>query len=255
MNGDLATLTRIVLHGLRGPITVRSQKWDLAMPGLGHSAFLDNERLAAVLTYIRRSWKNYGDPVDVDAVAEIRNAHAGRTAMWTVESLKNPDAALSANAESSADPLAKFREALELGNAERGRALFHGTGGVRCQACHRVGHMGGGFVGPDLTTVGARSTREHLLESLIQPSKVIAEGYRTVGIETVDGQFHSGIIIDEDEERAEIGLLVGGSTSIPKAKIKHRVAATVSSMPPVGEIYSTEEIADLVAYLESLKTD
>ncbi len=252
--GDAATLTRIVLHGLQGPIKVGNQTWTMAMPGLGHSPFLNNERLAAVLTYVRRAWGNTGDPIDVAAVAKVRNKHRNRTAMWTADALKNPDADFSTDAANAMDTLQKYRGSLTKGNADRGKALFHAATRIRCHACHQVGQMGGGFVGPNLTTVGARSTREHLLQSLILPSKVIAESHQTVGIETRDGELHSGIIIREQDAAVELGLPLGGSIKIPKKEIKERFVSPVSSMPPVGDIYSVNEIADLVAYLASLKT-
>ncbi|MGY8654153.1 MAG: DUF7133 domain-containing protein [Verrucomicrobiia bacterium] len=253
VNGDPATLTRIVLHGLRGPIKTRGQTWNMAMPGLGHSPFMNDERLAAVLTYVRRAWGNYGDPVDVDFAASIRKQHAGRAAMWTVESLRNPEAESASDATAEADPLAAFRPALKNGNADRGRALFHAMTRIRCHACHTTGHMGGGFVGPDLTTVGDRATREQLLQSLIEPSKVIAKGFQTVGVETFAGDLHTGLVIAEDKDILELALPLGGSIKFAKKEIQERMASTISSMPPVGEIYSPAEIADLVAYLSSLK--
>lgn len=255
VNGDSSTLTRIVLHGLRGPIDVHGKTWNLAMPGLGHSPFLNDERLAAVLTYVRRSWGNTGDPLAIADVAKIRKMHRERTAMWTADSLRDPSAAIAADAAQAADPLARYRSRLSGGNADRGRALFHAPTRIRCHACHRTGHMGGGFVGPDLSAVGARATPEQLLQSIIQPSVVIAENYRTVGIETKDGELHSGIIISESGKELKLGLPLGGSVTIPAADIQDKYASTVSAMPPVGDIYTPQEIADLVAYLKSLKTE
>jgi putative heme-binding domain-containing protein len=255
VNGDLATLARIVLHGLHGPIKVRGKTWNMAMPGLGHSPFLNDERLAAVLTYVRRSWGNTGDPVGITDVAKVRQMHRQRTAMWTAESLRNPDAQIAVDVADAADPLAKYRSKLSGGNANRGRALFHAHTRIRCHACHRAGHMGGGFVGPDLSAVGARATVEQLLQSIIQPSKVIADGFRTVGIETMDGELHSGIIISETKMAVNLGLPLGGSRNIPAKDIREKFLSTVSAMPPVGDIYTPEEIADFVAYLKSLKTE
>ena len=255
VNGDPATLARIVLHGLCGPIQVRGKTWNMAMPGLGHSPFLNNERLAAVLTYVRRSWGNTGDPVESSDMAELREMHRERTAMWTAESLRDPAAQIAVDARQAADPLGRYRGTLSGGNADRGRALFHAATRIRCHACHRTGHMGGGFVGPDLSAVGARSTEEQLLQSIIQPSKVIAEGYQTVGVETTDGELHSGIVVSETEESLELGLPLGGSLMIPVKSIREKFVSTVSAMPPVGEIYSPPEIADLIAYLKSLRTE
>lgn len=253
VNGDPTTLARIVLHGLGGPIQVRGGDWDLLMPGLGHSPFLNDDRLAAVLTYVRRAWGNTGDPVDSHFVASVRRAHLDRTDMWTVESLQNPEAELATNAQKSQDPMIKYRPAVSGGNAKRGEGLFHAATRIRCHACHQVAHMGGGFVGPNLTEIGDRSTREYLLESLIDPSAIIAEGYKTLGIATRDGELHSGILISDDDNGVTLGLPLGGTLTIVNDDVEHRITSTVSSMPPVGDIYSVEEIADLIAYLAGLK--
>ena len=114
--------------------------------------------------------------------------------------------------------------------------------------------MGGGFVGPNLSAVGNRATREQLLQSMIEPSKVIAEGYQTVAVETRDGELHSGLVIAESDKLVELALPLGGSIKIARKDIHERMDSAISSMPPVGELYSANEIADLVAYLSSLKS-
>src|SRR5437867_1053810 len=64
-----------------------------------------------------------------------------------------------------------------------GKAAFLQTG---CVQCHRFAGEGGG-VGPDLSGVGRRLSPRDLLESLVLPSKVIAEGYAASEIETRTG--------------------------------------------------------------------
>jgi mono/diheme cytochrome c family protein len=64
---------RVLMNGKEGPVGL--------MPPLG--AALNDDQIAAVLTYIRREWGNTGSPVDAAAVAQIRPATAGRTRPWT----------------------------------------------------------------------------------------------------------------------------------------------------------------------------
>ncbi len=85
--GPPERLVRVVLHGLYGPITVNAQGWNLAMPGLGANGGLDDEKVAAVLSYVRRAWGNTGDLVAPAQVAAIRRETAGRTLPWTAEEL------------------------------------------------------------------------------------------------------------------------------------------------------------------------
>jgi mono/diheme cytochrome c family protein len=64
---------RILLNGKEGPNGL--------MPPLG--AAMDDEQIAAVLTYVRREWGNTATPIDGPAVAQIRKQVAGRTRPWT----------------------------------------------------------------------------------------------------------------------------------------------------------------------------
>ena len=68
-------LARIVLHGLKG---------DLLMPAMGT---LDDEQLAAILTYIRQAWGHDAGPISANTIARVRAASAGRAAPWTAEEL------------------------------------------------------------------------------------------------------------------------------------------------------------------------
>jgi mono/diheme cytochrome c family protein len=68
-------LARIVLNGLKG---------QLLMPPMGT---LDDQQLAAILTYIRRSWGHGAGPVSPDTLARVRAASSGRTAPWTRDEL------------------------------------------------------------------------------------------------------------------------------------------------------------------------
>lgn len=73
--GDDARLAAILLHGLEGPLEVDGQVWNMEMPRFEG---VDDD-LAAVLTYIRRSWGNGVEPVTVDAITAARKKADGRT--------------------------------------------------------------------------------------------------------------------------------------------------------------------------------
>ena len=252
VNGDPDRLVRIVLQGLHGPIEVNGQKWNLSMPALGQSPLLNDDRLAGLLTHIRRAWGNYGESVSPEQVTRVRKASEGHSGPWSAEQLANPEST-SAVAEASADPLEPYRPHLEDGDAERGRVLFHTNLKVRCSACHKVGRLGGGFVGPDLSAVGKRLPKEKLLESLIVPSATIAKGYETVVVVTDSGRIYSGIVTSESDQELTLALPQGGSVTVPAEEIDEKIAATVSTMPQMANSFSVQEIADLVAYLGSLQ--
>jgi mono/diheme cytochrome c family protein/glucose/arabinose dehydrogenase len=80
-------LVRIALGGVMGPILVNDQSWNSAMPGHGHDPRFDDEGLAGVLTYLRRSWGHADEPVAPETVARIRAEMTGRVQPWTAKEL------------------------------------------------------------------------------------------------------------------------------------------------------------------------
>ncbi len=76
VNGAPAKLIRIVLQGKEGA---------MLMPPIGGT--MSDERVAAILSFIRREWGNGADPIDAAAVKEVRGATTGRQRAWTVEEL------------------------------------------------------------------------------------------------------------------------------------------------------------------------
>jgi putative heme-binding domain-containing protein len=253
VNGPHDRLARIVLDGIQGPVKVNGEDWNLKMPGLGNSPVMSDERLAGVLSYVRRKWDNYGSAVEPEQIAAIRRSTSDRTMPWTVEELLDPSKIATRSAASKSDPLAPYRTLLASGDAEKGRFLFHSNREIRCNACHTVGNLGGGFVGPDLTEVGKRANRDYLLESLIDPSSKIVKGFETLVIVTDDGKIFSGTFVADDGRTLVVAPAAGGKVEIAVDKIAERIQSPISSMPPMANTFTPQQIADLVAYLESLK--
>lgn len=84
--GSPDRLIRIPLAGLTGPIEVKGQTWNLAMPAMG--AALSDDDLAAVLTYMRSAWGNQAEAITPDQVAAVRAALAGRMQPYTAAELQ-----------------------------------------------------------------------------------------------------------------------------------------------------------------------
>lgn len=82
--GPEQRLVRIALNGVRGPLTVRGQQFDMDMPPLG---VLDDEQIANILTYIRREWGHTASPVEPATVAKIRGETEKREDPWTEKEL------------------------------------------------------------------------------------------------------------------------------------------------------------------------
>jgi mono/diheme cytochrome c family protein/glucose/arabinose dehydrogenase len=92
---------RIVLSGLRGPIDVEGDRFNLDMPSL---AALTDEQIAGALTYVRRSWENDAPPVDVETVTRIRTETHGRTESWTARELLRLPVARASSATQPTSP-------------------------------------------------------------------------------------------------------------------------------------------------------
>ena len=140
------------------------------------------------------------------------------------------------------------------GEATRGREIFHNEGGVACIKCHIVGERGG-RVGPDLSGVGAQFGRAALIESILQPSKVVREGYNQVLIETKDDESIAGLFKGETGD--DITLLDANNQlrRIAKARIASRQNSQLSIMPEgLQAALTLQEFADLIAFLESLRS-
>ena len=88
VTGPPEWLSRIILQGLNGPVEVKGEIWNGVMPAHRHLPELNDETLAGLMTYVRRSWGNKADPVSVSTAAQSRAASADRKLPWTVPELK-----------------------------------------------------------------------------------------------------------------------------------------------------------------------
>ena len=134
-------------------------------------------------------------------------------------------------------------------NFDNGRNLF---GEAKCFVCHRFNNEGGGF-GPDLTIVSGRFGPRDLLESIIEPSKVISDMYQATVITTLSGKTIHGRIA-ESQQRPYFGQhrLAQPSRYDDRCQPqRHRniVPSKVSMMPEgLIDTFNADEILDLMAY-------
>ncbi len=133
---------------------------------------------------------------------------------------------------------------------ESGRTAFKLAG---CGQCHRFA-ADGGSVGPDLTGVGKRLSSRDVLESVILPSKVIAESYAATEIETKDGEIVTGRVEREDDGVVVLLPLTATdeTVNVPKNKIRRRELSKTSNMPTgIVNTLQKAQILDLLAYVIS----
>ena len=144
----------------------------------------------------------------------------------------------------------QFSSSLFGGNIEDGKNIFRRNESAQCLRCHIVGGMGG-EVGPDLSKIANRLSREELLQSLVEPNSKIAPGYGTVILELTNDQKMSGIIQKETDEILSIKIGNEKPQTIAKESIRKRETLP-SGMPSVASILDKAQVRDLMAYLVTL---
>lgn len=136
---------------------------------------------------------------------------------------------------------------------QHGREIYRAA---LCALCHQLGEEGQS-VGPDLTDVASRFNRHDLLESILEPSRVVSETYRQVTVTTKQGGTVTGRVAQTDFRLpvlrlASDPLAPQNAVDVAKDDIVSYVESAVSPMPPgLLNRFTRDEILDLLAYLES----
>jgi len=136
------------------------------------------------------------------------------------------------------------------GDAARGRAIFDGKGG--CTQCHRVGPTGS-RVAPDLSDIGSTRSAGSLQRSLLDPTSQMMPINRPLHIVMKDGTAINGRRLNEDTYSVQIIDDHERLHSILKSEVLQFTISTTSPMPSYKGRLGDDEIADVLAYLLSLK--
>ncbi|MFM8325790.1 MAG: c-type cytochrome, partial [Pirellulaceae bacterium] len=136
---------------------------------------------------------------------------------------------------------------------ERGRSLFADRSRLQCLQCHQLGQEG--FeLGPRLDGVGSRLTASQIFEALHDPNRQIAPSYQTLALLHADGSIVQGLIRDRDGDRITLATAKGTLETWDASELSEIRELPHSLMPSGLTLQMTgQEVADLVAYLASLK--
>ena len=142
------------------------------------------------------------------------------------------------------------RGSVKTGDAMRGRTVVEGKGD--CTRCHRVDGQGS-RIAPDLSDIGVARSAGSLLRSLTDPTSQMMPINRPVRIVTRDGRVINGRRLNEDTYTVQLIDDQEKLVSLTKADLREYTIVTVSPMPSYRDRLTPDEIADVVAYLLSLK--
>jgi putative heme-binding domain-containing protein len=146
---------------------------------------------------------------------------------------------------------AQHRSLALEGNAAAGKVIFETTG--QCLTCHSVNERGG-TLGPDLGWIGILRTPESLSMSLINPDAQLSRKYATTVVETKAGARIEGVALNEDDLSVQLRDTQGNLRSFIKSGLNDLRREHRSLMPSYASKLSPAELADVVAYVRTLRT-
>jgi putative heme-binding domain-containing protein len=140
---------------------------------------------------------------------------------------------------------------VRAGNAERGGKLFFDAEKSQCIKCHRMGDRGE-RIGPDLTGVGNRFSRIHIIESILEPSRTLAPSFESVTVALKDGRVLTGLRVSETDATLVLADNQAAKHVLQKSDIDERRAQQTSIMPEgLEKRFTTDEFVDLITFLVS----
>jgi putative heme-binding domain-containing protein len=224
--------------------------------GLGHPAELDqwfaeagkkysdgNSFKNFLKNFLREAAANMSDAERQELDPIITSINAAAVPRYDVK----PRAVVKQWTMSDIEP--KLPEASAKRDFNKGREAYLAA---QCVKCHKFGDDGGS-VGPDLTSVASRFDRRALLESIVEPSKVVSDQYQNEQFTTGDDQVVVGRVVDETPTSYVIqsNPLDPARVTIPKQGTE-RKPAKLSPMPDhLIDVLTADEVLDLIAFLES----
>lgn len=149
-------------------------------------------------------------------------------------------------------PLPALKELVAMkGKIELGKKAFETKG--TCAKCHQVNGAGKN-VGPDLSEIGSKLSREAMFVSILNPSEGISHNYESYLIETIDGITESGLLVSKTDKETVLKNSEGIVRKFPQEDIVDFVKEKKSIMPNgLQKELTAEELVSLVDYLQTLK--
>ena len=136
------------------------------------------------------------------------------------------------------------------GDKTRGKAIVESKG--QCLTCHRISGNGS-RVGPDLSDIGGFRRAGELAQSLVEPDAEIAPENRFFRVVMRNGTTFTAKLLNQDTFTMQFMNPNEQLVSLEKSDIREYTFVSKSPMPSYKDKFSSQELADVVSYLISLK--
>jgi putative heme-binding domain-containing protein len=159
---------------------------------------------------------------------------------------------LTLPATAGGEPLPPIAELVKrTGDAARGKELFSGIG--TCAKCHKAKGEGK-EVGPDLSEIGSKLSKEALYLSILDPSAGVSFNYETWLVRTFDGTVLTGILVSQTDAHIELKTAEAILHKLARDDVEQMKKSTQSIMPAeIQKLVKAQDLVDIVEYLTTLK--
>jgi putative heme-binding domain-containing protein len=187
------------------------------------------------------------------ATAGVRRASAaGRDMKPLIDALTAAGELGQMTQKLSPDELAKLlADVKSQGSPERGERVFR-RATVACMTCHAVAGAGG-RLGPDLISIGASAPLDYIVESVLDPSAKIKEGFHMTIVSTKSGRVVSGLLDRKTDSETVVREITGSVVTVPRDDIAKEEISNTSLMPPgLTAALRRDEFVDLIRFISEL---
>lgn len=148
-------------------------------------------------------------------------------------------------------PLAPIDELSAMrGDVANGLQLFRGV--ATCSNCHVIDKFGK-EVGPDLSEIGTKLSREAMYTSILDPSAGISHNYENYIVLTTSGQVINGLKMSETPDEVIIRTAEAIDRKIPQSEIEEIKKGEKSIMPEnIHHTFDQKGLVDIVEYMMTL---
>jgi len=162
---------------------------------------------------------------------------------------------LSLPAAAGGEPLPPIAELVKRGgDAARGKELFGGMA-ASCAKCHKVKGEGK-EVGPDLSEIGSKLSKEALYLSILDPSAGVSFNYETWLVRDFNGTILTGVLVSQTDAEVELKTAEAIVHKLKKADIEVMKKSPLSLMPAdLQKLLKAQDLVDIVEYLTTLKKE